>query len=45
VWLSVLTGTDLLTYVVGPMRHAVLSQLSRTPASRRHLPPGITRLG
>ena len=30
-WLSVLTRIDPLTYVVGPMRHAVFSHLSLSP--------------
>ena len=30
-WLSVLTRIDPLTYVVGPMRHAVFSHLSFPP--------------
>ena len=31
VWLSVLTRIDPLTYVVGPMRHAVFSHLNIPP--------------
>src|SRR6202007_2661080 len=32
-WLSVLTRLDPLTYVVYPMRHAVLDHLSLSPAA------------
>jgi ABC-2 type transport system permease protein len=45
VWLSVLTRIDPLTYVVGPMRHAVFSHLDLPPAYQQHLSPGITWLG
>jgi ABC-2 type transport system permease protein len=41
-WLSVLTRIDPLTYVVGPMRHAVLGHLSLSPAAIQALSPGIT---
>jgi daunorubicin resistance ABC transporter membrane protein len=41
-WLSVLTRIDPLTYVVGPMRHAVFSHLNISPAFDQHLAPGIT---
>jgi len=41
-WLSVLTRIDPLTYVVGPMRHAVLDHLSLSPAAVQALSPGIT---
>lgn len=41
-WLSVLTRIDPLTYVVGPMRHAVFSHLSFPPAFGKVLDPGIT---
>ncbi|PZS40326.1 MAG: ABC transporter [Pseudonocardiales bacterium] len=44
-WLSVLTRIDPLTYVVGPMRHAVFSHLSLNPAALAHLSPGITWVG
>jgi ABC-2 type transport system permease protein len=44
-WLSVLTRIDPLTYVVGPMRHAVFSHLDIPPVYREHLSPGITWLG
>jgi ABC-2 type transport system permease protein len=44
-WLSVLTRIDPLTYVVGPMRHAVFSHLDIPPAYMEHLSPGITWLG
>jgi ABC-2 type transport system permease protein len=41
-WLSVLTRVDPLTYVVGPMRHAVFSHLN-VPAIYSHLlAPSIT---
>jgi ABC-2 type transport system permease protein len=41
-WLTVLTRIDPLTYVVGPMRHAVLDHLSLSPAAIQALSPGIT---
>ncbi len=41
-WLSVLTRIDPLTYVVGPMRHAVLDHLSLSPAAIQALSPGLT---
>ena len=41
-WLSVLTRIDPLTYVVGPMRHAVFSHLNINPVAFAHLSPGIT---
>jgi daunorubicin resistance ABC transporter membrane protein len=41
-WLSVLTRIDPLTYVVGPMRHAVVSHLNISPLAQRALSPGIT---
>jgi ABC-2 type transport system permease protein len=41
-WLSVLTRIDPLTYVVGPMRHAVFSHLDMPAAYAQHLAPGIT---
>ena len=44
-WLSVLTRIDPLTYVVGPMRHAVFSHLNLDPAAMGALSPGITWLG
>jgi len=44
-WLSVLTRIDPLTYVVGPMRHAVLSHLSLSPAAVHALSPSITWAG
>ena len=44
-WLSVLTRIDPLTYVVGPMRHAVFSHLNLDPAAMCALSPGITWLG
>ncbi len=44
-WLSVLTRIDPLTYVVGPMRHAVLSHLPLNPGAVQALSPSITWLG
>ena len=44
-WLSVLTRIDPLTYVVGPMRHAVFSHLSLNPLFASRLSPSITWLG
>jgi ABC-2 type transport system permease protein len=44
-WLSVLTRIDPLTYVVGPMRHAVFSHLNLPPLFSAHLSPSITWLG
>jgi daunorubicin resistance ABC transporter membrane protein len=41
-WLSILTRLDPLTYVVGPMRHAVFSHLGLPPAAMEVLSPGIT---
>ena len=44
-WLSVLTRIDPLTYVVGPMRHAVFVHLDLNPLFVAHLSPSITWLG
>ena len=41
-WLSVLTRIDPLTYVVGPMRHAVVSHLNISPLAQHALSPGVT---
>jgi ABC-2 type transport system permease protein len=41
-WLSVLTRIDPLTYVVGPMRHAVFSHLSIPPLFDKVVAPSIT---
>lgn len=41
-WLSVLTRVDPLTYVVGPMRHAVFSHLSISPLAMQALSPSVT---
>ena len=41
-WLSVLTRIDPLTYVVGPMRHAVFSHLNLDPAAMAALAPGVS---
>jgi ABC-2 type transport system permease protein len=44
-WLSILTRLDPLTYVVGPMRHAVFSHLNLSEAAQRSLSPAITWAG
>jgi ABC-2 type transport system permease protein len=44
-WLSVLTRIDPLTYIVGPMRHAVFSHLTIAPAFEQRLAPGVTWAG
>jgi ABC-2 type transport system permease protein len=44
-WLTVLTRIDPLTYIVDPMRHAVFSHLSVSPAALNALSPGITWAG
>jgi ABC-2 type transport system permease protein len=44
-WLSVLTRIDPLTYIVGPMRHAVFSHVSMPAAFEAHLSPAITWAG
>jgi ABC-2 type transport system permease protein len=44
-WLSVLTRIDPLTYVVGPMRHAVFSHLNLPAAGQQLLAPGVTWAG
>jgi ABC-2 type transport system permease protein len=44
-WLSVLTRVDPLTYVVGPMRHAVFSHLSLPSFGVQLLSPSITWAG
>ncbi|MBO0816346.1 MAG: ABC transporter permease [Actinobacteria bacterium] len=44
-WLSVLTRLNPLTYVVGPMRHAVFSHLSVGPIAEHVLSPSITWFG
>jgi ABC-2 type transport system permease protein len=41
-WLSVLTRIDPLTYVVGPMRHAVFNHLTMPAVFSAHLSPAIT---
>jgi ABC-2 type transport system permease protein len=41
-WLSFLTRIDPLTYVVGPMRHAVFSHLNLDPQAMQALSPGLT---
>jgi ABC-2 type transport system permease protein len=41
-WLSVLTRIDPLTYIVGPMRHAVFDHLTMPSAYVQRLAPGIT---
>ena len=44
-WLSVLTRIDPLTYVVGPMRHAVFTHLGLPASAMQALSPGITWAG
>jgi ABC-2 type transport system permease protein len=44
-WLSVLTRIDPLTYVVGPMRHAVFTHLSISEEALHAMSPGITWAG
>jgi ABC-2 type transport system permease protein len=44
-WLSVLTRIDPLTYIVGPMRHAVFEHLSIPALYVQHLAPAITWAG
>jgi ABC-2 type transport system permease protein len=44
-WLGVLTRIDPLTYVVGPMRHAVFSHLTMPAVFEQHLAPAITWVG
>jgi ABC-2 type transport system permease protein len=44
-WLTVLTRIDPLTYIVGPMRHAVFSHLAMPAAFEQHLSPTITWAG
>ncbi len=41
-WLSVLTRVDPLTYVVGPMRHAVFSHLPLRSRALEALSPSVT---
>jgi len=41
-WLTILTRIDPLTYVVGPMRHAVFSHLSVPAVAQHLLAPGLT---
>jgi ABC-2 type transport system permease protein len=41
-WLSVLTRVDPLTYVVGPMRHAVFSHLGISSSAMQALSPSVT---
>jgi ABC-2 type transport system permease protein len=41
-WLSVLTRIDPLTYIVGPMRHAVFSHLAMPASFQQQLAPAIT---
>jgi ABC-2 type transport system permease protein len=44
-WLSILTRIDPLTYVVGPMRHAVFTHLNLGEEAMHALSPGITWAG
>ncbi len=41
-WLTILTRIDPLTYVVGPMRHAVFSHLSLPAGAQHLLAPSVT---
>jgi ABC-2 type transport system permease protein len=41
-WLTVLTRIDPLTYIVSPMRRAVFSHLSISPAALQKLAPGVS---
>jgi ABC-2 type transport system permease protein len=41
-WLSALTRIDPLTYIVGPMRHAVFGYLNLPARDTQRLAPGIT---
>ncbi len=41
-WLTVLTRIDPLTYIVGPMRHAVFEHLSLPAGAQHLLAPGVT---
>jgi ABC-2 type transport system permease protein len=41
-WLTILTRIDPLTYVVGPMRHAVFSHLSLPGGAQHLLAPSVT---
>src|SRR6202453_1647566 len=41
-WLTVLTRIDPLTYIVSPIRHAVLSHLNLSPLAMRTVSPAIT---
>jgi ABC-2 type transport system permease protein len=44
-WLSVLTRIDPLTYIVGPMRHAVFEHLSMPALFEQRLAPAVTWVG
>ncbi len=44
-WLTVLARFDPLTYIVSPMRHAVFSHLTVSPAAVSFLAPNVTWLG
>jgi ABC-2 type transport system permease protein len=44
-WLAILTRFDPLTYIVSPMRHAVFSHLSVSPAAMSFLAPNVTWAG
>jgi ABC-2 type transport system permease protein len=44
-WLTILTRIDPLTYVVGPMRHAVFSHLNLPQSAQQALSPGLTWAG
>lgn len=44
-WLTVLNRLDPLTYAVNPLREAVFSHITLTPAAKAALLPGITWFG
>jgi ABC-2 type transport system permease protein len=44
-WLTILTRIDPLTYVVGPMRHAVFSHLNLPMGAQQLLAPGLNWAG
>ena len=41
-WLTILTRIDPLTYIVGPMRHAVFTHLNVSFGAQHLLAPGVT---
>ena len=44
-WLSILTRLDPLTYVVGPMRHAVFTHLNISESAMQAMSPAVTWAG